>query len=75
MSSQGGVGVADTGLAPTSVSVLMCQKPFDGPPYPRLCHVHPQGFQRREHSARTVDVVHSPAPEPRAVVLLLFPDI
>src|SRR5204863_6042992 len=64
------VFVRNAGLAPTAVIVLAALQPIAPAQDPILGHVFADGAQTAEHLPGAVNIIHSPAPVPRAVVIL-----
>ncbi len=62
-------------LAPTAIGTLLGQQPIDRAPDHRIGLAHAGGIERGEDRPGTIDVIGSPAAEPRAVRFLLATQI
>src|SRR5262249_36631767 len=71
---EAGIVVGLTRLAPAAVPILVRLQPAHGALDVLLVEALPDRFEAPEHRPRAVDVVHAPAPEPRAIVPLRAAD-
>src|SRR5712664_2313953 len=57
-------------LAPPAIVVLTALKPITAAQYPVLRHIFADCAQAAQHLPRTVNVIHTPAAIPRAILIL-----